>query len=105
MKTFTLTLFILIVITGCSEKIQNATMSWDTDGLVYKNQTLNIFCDSGPIQTNVDSLDEAASILGQYGWEFVSSETQNGEETYHMKRQARTDCTFVLCPIVSTNLP
>ena len=64
------------------------------------NHTLIIkFTDRQNILTNVGSLDQAASILGQYGWEFVSSESSGDETVYHMKRQARKDGDFDLVPL------
>jgi hypothetical protein len=54
------------------------------------------------LSTNVDSLDQAANIVGKYGWELVSTETVNGETIYHMKRKAQRNGQFVLAP---NNIP
>jgi hypothetical protein len=59
--------------------------------LGYSHYTLNICNKSGNIETNVATLDRAANILGQYGWEFVSSSIDRMGETYHLKRQAQAD--------------
>jgi hypothetical protein len=86
---------------GCSqEKFETKTMSWDTKSLFYTNQNLEIFAKGGPIQTNVDSLDQAANILGQYGWELASTGVENGETVYHMKRRAQKTGDFFLMPNV-----
>jgi len=98
MKTLAFTLCGLFLLCGCSEKFQTKTMEWDTSNLLYTNQNLVIYASSGPIQTNVDSLDQAANILGQYGWEFVNSDTEGDKQVYHMKRQARKECDFFLIP-------
>ena len=49
------------------------------------------------VQTNVDSLDQAANILGQYGWQLVSTGTKNDTASWHLQRQVREDGkTFML---------
>jgi hypothetical protein len=89
---------------GCEQqKFETKTISWDTKSLFYTNQNLVIFAKEGPIQTNVDSLDQAANILGQYGWEFVNSDTENGEKVYHMKRRVQKTGEFYLSPNVHLN--
>jgi len=96
-----------ILLFGCSQQApkQQQEIKYQTGKLAswpYKDFTnyalLITFADKTKnIQTNVDSLEQAANVLGQYGWELVSSETVNNCETYHMKRQTREDgCTFVL---------
>ncbi|MGA2240895.1 MAG: hypothetical protein ABSH11_02505 [Verrucomicrobiota bacterium] len=107
MKTFASMLLGSILLFGCSQQApkQQQEIKYQTGKLAswpYKDFTnyalLITFADKTKnIQTNVDSLEQAANVLGQYGWELVSSETVNNCETYHMKRQTREDgCTFVL---------
>ncbi|MGD0206367.1 MAG: hypothetical protein ABSC89_02005 [Verrucomicrobiota bacterium] len=104
MKTQIAIFLASLLLFGCSqEKFETKTMSWDTKSLFYTNQNLVIFAKGGPIQTNVDSLDQAANILGQYGWEFVNSDTENGEKVYHMKRRAQKTGDFYLSPNVHLN--
>lgn len=38
------------------------------------------------IVTNVASIQEALNIIGQYGWELVQVEPDNGGKIYHVKR-------------------
>ena len=87
---------------GCSKKIQNETLEWDIDSAnsayPYTNQELGIFAENNGITTNVASIDEAMSVLNQYDWEFVSSETKGDKQIYHVKRQARTKCIFIMSP-------
>jgi hypothetical protein len=99
MKTFASVLLGSSLLFGCSqEKFETKTMSWDTGSRFYTNQSLEIFTKEGPIQTNVDSLDQAANIVGQYGWELVNADVENGEKVYHMKRKAQKDGGFFLMP-------
>jgi hypothetical protein len=104
-KTFALVLFGSFPLFGCSqEKFETKTMSWDSS-LLYTNQNLIIFAKGGPIQINVDSLDQAANIVGQYGWELVNSDVENGEKVYHMKRREQKDGEFSLTPNIEPLSP
>jgi hypothetical protein len=115
MKTFVSILLGSILLLGCSQQAskQQQEIKYQTGKLEswpykdFTNYALQIsFADkTKDIQTNVDSLDQAANILGQYGWELVSSETANGHETYHMKRQMRDDgCGFYFGPNLDPSL-
>lgn len=50
------------------------------------------------MQTNISSFEQAANILGQFGWELVSSETVDGNRVYHLKRQKQPDGKFFFFP-------
>ena len=65
---------------------------------LFTNANLVVFAKGGPIQTNVDSLDEAANIVGQYGWELVNTGVENGDKVYYMKRRAQKYGDFFLTP-------
>lgn len=72
---------------------------WDSETmhtLGYTNYTLLIFERESTLKKEVVSLDAAANILGQYGWEFISSENEGHRETYHLKRQYQIYGTFDL---------
>jgi hypothetical protein len=110
MKVFVSILFCTVLLFGCSKppteiKYETKTMDWMKENdavrmLGLTNHTLIIhFSDKKDILTNVDSLDQAANILGEYGWEFVSSEVNDGTTVYHMKRQASKDGGFDLVPL------
>jgi len=99
MKTFASILVGSALLLGCSQhevKYQTGTLEWEEDSAILSsfgasNHTLIIYSTikTQNIYTNVDSLDQAANILGQYGWELVSSESVNDRKTYHMKRQVQ----------------
>jgi hypothetical protein len=36
---------------------------------------------------SVTALEQAANIVGQYGWEFVGAGTEDGDMTYYFKRK------------------
>jgi PBP1b-binding outer membrane lipoprotein LpoB len=114
MKTFASILLGSLLLFGCSRQDSSKQgVKYQTEKLEswpykdFTNYALQIsFADKAKnIQTNVDSLDQAANILGQYGWELVSSETANDHETYHMKRQMRDDgCGFYFGPNLDSSL-
>jgi hypothetical protein len=96
-----------LLVCGCSHHdgatFQTLTMDWQPDipdaGLTNHCLIIRTFtsASSGTEQTNVDSLDEAANILGKYGWQLVSTENKGDIKSYHMSRLAREDGkTFTL---------
>jgi hypothetical protein len=99
MKTFIAILASAFLICGCGQaKFESGQLSWSLDAVLYTNQNLIIFAKGGPIQTNVDSLDQAENILGQYGWELASTDVENGDRVYHMKRRQQEYGRFYLIP-------
>jgi hypothetical protein len=108
-KTFASIFLSSVLLLGCSRpaeiKYQTGTLeSWRWNN--FTNYVLLVtFADkTQSFRTNVDTLDQAANILGQYGWELVNSETVGGREVYHLKRQARSDgCDFVLSPNIDAS--
>ena len=50
------------------------------------------------IVTNVASIQEALNILGQYGWELVQVEPDNGGKIYHVKRIEQPQGKFFCYP-------
>ncbi|MGA3267080.1 MAG: hypothetical protein ABSE16_09680 [Verrucomicrobiota bacterium] len=104
-KTFASIFLSSVLLLGCSRpaeiKYQTGTLeSWRWNN--FTNYTLFVNCTYSHFQTNVDTLDQAANILGQYGWELVNSETVGGREVYHLKRQIRDGdgCDFIFTPNV-----
>jgi hypothetical protein len=121
MKTIASILVGSILLLGCSRqssqpvnpaeiKYETKTMEWREESdtmraLGFTNHALIIFFTDKTknIATNVDSLDQAANILGQYGWEFASSDVKGDRTVYHMKRQARKDGRFELVDAPATD--
>jgi hypothetical protein len=100
MKAFIVALTAAILVCGCDhEKFENQKMTWY--GSFSTNAMLIIYAKGGPIQTNVDSLDQAANILGQYGWEFVNTGVEDGDKVFYMKRHVQKYGSFSLTPIVA----
>ncbi len=66
--------------------------------IIYDSKSLPM------LYTNVGSLDDAANFLGQYGWEYVNSESHQGEKIYHMKRKAQVGGTFFLAGLSEKEL-
>jgi PBP1b-binding outer membrane lipoprotein LpoB len=111
MKTFASILIGSVFLIGCSRqatkqpetKYETLTLNWENeipDGdltnhcVIIRTVTSSA---TNVVQTNVDSLDQAANILGQYGWGFVSTEIKNDTKSYHLQRQVREDGkTFML---------
>ena len=109
MKTFVLILFGSILLLGCSrqspkppQEIKYETMSMDwaeeddtARSLGFTNHCLLVMTktstETNSAAIDVSSLDDAANILGRYGWELVSTETKGNPGIYHMKRQVRED--------------
>ena len=83
-------------------KFQAGHLEWWTDDELRTfgktNLSLLVFAPDGLMETNVESLDEAADILGQYGWEFTGAQFKGNHEIYYMRRQATNDCKFSLLP-------
>jgi hypothetical protein len=50
------------------------------------------------MQTNIVRFEQAANILGAYGWELVNAETVQGGTIYHLKRQKQADGHFFFWP-------
>ncbi|HTR40109.1 MAG TPA: hypothetical protein VMH87_00650 [Pseudomonadales bacterium] len=74
---------------GCSqEKSQVGSMIWPGDAT---NCQLSVIVNHAVITTNVDSLEQAANILGQYGWQFTSAGTSGGDREFFMTRQYHSD--------------
>jgi hypothetical protein len=96
-KTIAPVMLCSVLLLGCSQEYETQEMRWDTSSLLYTNQTLTVF-GSSMISTNVDSLDQAANIIGKFGWELVNTEAVNGETVYHMKRKAQRNGEFALTP-------
>ena len=67
----------LVLTFGCSksatEHYRLETLEWDDSGM-FNEQKLFIGYDGRQVVTNVASLDEAATIAGQYGWRLVNAE-------------------------------
>jgi hypothetical protein len=81
------------VICGCRQnKYETQEMTWYGD--ISTNMHLIVSGKDGVLETNVDSLDQAANIVGQYGWEFVNSDVENGDQVYHMKRRIPKDAMY-----------
>jgi PBP1b-binding outer membrane lipoprotein LpoB len=97
MKKITLILLSAALLVGCAKKVQDNTLSWFSGPDMW-NYQLIIFTDNDIVTTNVTSLDQAVSILNQYGWKFVSADVEDGDQVYHMRREARTKCDFNLVP-------
>lgn len=57
------------LLAGCGKTYQVGTLEWVD---LTKTNTLAVFTTHGPITTNVTSVEQAANILGQYGWEVVA---------------------------------
>jgi hypothetical protein len=76
-----------------SERFEFAKMYW-THGAT--NGTLLIRTKASLVQTNVSTLEYAADIVGQYGWEFVQRYDDGTHEIFCMKRRAQTDCLISL---------
>ncbi|HEX3889409.1 MAG TPA: hypothetical protein VHX90_01045 [Verrucomicrobiae bacterium] len=103
----------LVVLVGCSRRepqqtktrfeaakldllIQNDTtiqLGWTNNCLVYQTKT-------NPVATDIYSLQQATEILGQYGWQFVSSESDGTHEYYHLQRQVQSDKSDGHDPII-----
>jgi dissimilatory sulfite reductase (desulfoviridin) alpha/beta subunit len=112
MKTACIILAVAALLCGCNKpaapaatepaKYETGTIAmWDSDSmrdLGYTHHTLMIWTKSGIIKTNVETLDHAANILGQYGWELVSAATDGHQEIYHLKRQSQAKGQFSLSP-------
>jgi hypothetical protein len=70
-----------------SERFEFSEMYW-VHGAT--NGTMLIQTDTGQVQTNVSTLDYAADIAGQYGWEFVQKYDDGTHEIFYMKRRSQT---------------
>lgn len=109
MKTIVTILSFAIFVFGCGretgrEKFEVAKMTWRSD--VSTNSQLIIYdANGGKLKTTVDSLDEAANLLGQHGWEFVSTDVEGGNRVYYMRRHSQKDGEFVLIPNYVLSLP
>ena len=103
MKTFVSILLGLVMLAGCSRhssqpvevKYETITLTWLSDTAIEPNHSLVIRTVTATATnldaTDVSTLDQAANMLGQYGWKLVSTETKGNWDTWHMQRQDRGD--------------
>lgn len=90
MKTLSSLMLAAVLLAGCDKPYQAGRLEWSD---LTKTNTLAIFTTHGPISTNVTSVEQAANILGQYGWEVVSSDP--GGRAMTLKRRGNGN-QFVL---------
>lgn len=84
------------------QKFQSATLressKQEQDFLKELNYQLVIDGDRIQIVTNVASIRQALNVLGQYGWELVQVEPDNGGKIYHVKRIQQPTGNFICYP-------
>jgi len=107
MKILASILIGLVLLSGCSKppkdvKYETMKLDWFNDAAIVPNHCLVITTKTGAATKveaiDVATIDQAAEILGQYGWKFVSSETDGYSKIYHMQRQSPGDGKkFDLC--------
>jgi hypothetical protein len=105
MKIFPLLCAMGFVLAGCSrqaassadKKYESITLEWQSEmpdvGLTNHCLIVRTMASAGTSleQKDVSSLDDAANVLGQYGWKLVSSDSKGDDQIYHMERQSRDD--------------
>jgi hypothetical protein len=102
MKFLASAIFATCVLCGCGQenKFQTASISWWPGAT---NLELTISANNAQITTNIDSLEQGANILGQYGWQLVSvTGDSDANRVFYMKRryQGSDTCTVTLIPPV-----
>ena len=106
MKTLAAIFFAACLLSGCGQdKSQTVSLAWWNG---YTNLSLTITAPNVQVITNVDTLEQAANILGQYGWQTVSvTGNDDASRVMYLKRLYRgnDNCIVALVPPVqvSTN--
>jgi len=89
-----------LLLFGCNkapEQWETKTLAWPRNpitGEYFPKAWLIVYAEQGRFQTNVASLDTAATCLGQYGWELA--DTDNNGRIYHLKRHPQPHGDFML---------
>lgn len=83
-----------------SAKLDWAIQNHTTVELGLTNNCLVYVAKGQTVATDVYSLQQATEMLGQYGWQFVSSDSDNTFEHYHLQRQVHGDKTDGYMPII-----
>jgi hypothetical protein len=102
---------LLFVLVGCSRheaqqpKVESAKLGMVIQNDIarqegWTNNCLVYWVKDKPVATDVYSLQRGIEILGQYGWKFVSSESDGTHEYYHIQREVQVDKSDGYDPII-----